>query len=137
MGQYGRQESKTGRKAVAMEWNSIPAGLPFSPDGIWPVPTNQEEDALTRVRADCVQQQSAATPHYWRALRSFNTGSASTTPPPSGSTGASSSSTGALIVGNWPVLTWQPSATASPDTLWLFAEEGYMWFTGYGRHPVV
>ena len=25
------------------------------------------------------------------------------------------------------MLTWQPSATATPDTLWLFSEEGYMW----------
>ncbi len=24
---------------------------------------------------------------------------------------------------------WQPSATATPDTLWLFSEEGYMWAT--------
>ena len=80
MGQYGRQESKTGRKAVAMEWNSIPAGLPLSSDGIWPAPTNQEEDALTRVHPDCMQQQTAATPHYWRALRSCNLVSVSTKP---------------------------------------------------------
>ena len=34
IGNYDRREAKTGEKTVAMEWNSIPAGLPLSPEGI-------------------------------------------------------------------------------------------------------
>ena len=32
-------------------------------------------------------------------------------------------------MGHCPVLTWQPSTTATPDTLSFFSEEGYMWVT--------
>ena len=105
-----------------MEWNSIRVGLPLLSEGIWPAPTNAEEDALCRIRVDCMQAQSLATQHC--AFRTYNTGSA----PPSGSASSAQSGGGsALNYGHWPVLTWQPSAAVSPDTHWLFSEDGYMW----------
>ena len=50
MGNYDKTEAKTGENTVAMEWRSIPPRLPHSDEGIWPAPTNAEEDALCKVR---------------------------------------------------------------------------------------
>ena len=120
-GNYERHESKTCIKTVAAEWSSIPPGLPLSADGAWPAPTNEEEDAMCRVRADCML---ANQPQGRTALRSFNIGSSAT---PGQASGASGSGAAPLNYGNWPVLTWHPSSQATAYTLWLFSEEGYEW----------
>ena len=43
------------------------------------------------------------------------------------SSSGQSSGSNTLGYGHGPVLTWQPSASTSPGTLWLSSEEGYMW----------
>ena len=123
MGYYERHESKTGRKTVAVDWSSIPSGLPLSPEGIWPAPTNEKEAAPTRGRQDCMPPHLNPTPYYLRSLRKFNIGSQAS-PPGSSSTGAQGSAS--LTVGDWPVTTWQPSAVATPRALWLFSQRGYI-----------
>ena len=70
-GNHERRESKTGIKTVATEWSSTPPGLPLSADGVWTAATNEEEDALCRLRADCMQ---ANKPQGYTTLLSFNTG---------------------------------------------------------------
>ena len=75
-GNYERHESKTGVKTVAMEGNSMPPGLPLSEEGVWPAPTNEEQDALCKVRTDCMGPAKNST----LALRSYNAGA----PPPNG-----------------------------------------------------
>ena len=128
MGNYDRREHKAAEQTRAMEWNSIPAGLPFSPEGIWPAPKNEEEDALCRVRADCMQLQPPAAQF---CLRPYSVG----TPwPPGPSSSGQSSGSNTLGYGHGPVLTWQPSASTSPGTLWLSSEEGYMWVSC--MHPM-
>ena len=121
-GNYERHESKTGIKTVATEWNSLPLGLPLSEEGVWPAPTREEEDALCRVRTDCMDLPVDSK----SALRSYQAG----VPPPNGQpSGSSTNGNGGapLNVGHWPVLTWLPSATASPFTRWLLSEEGIQW----------
>ena len=67
MGNYDRREHKAAEQTRAMEWNSIPAGLPFSPEGIWPAPKNEEEYALCRAKADCAQLRPPATHSAFRS----------------------------------------------------------------------
>ena len=119
-GHYERNDSKTGIKTVAKEWNSLPPGLPLSEDGVWPAPTNEEEGAMCRVRADCMQVSKTNS----LALRTYNVG----TPSPNGQPSGSSGSRSALLnTGHRPGLTWQPSQYASAHTRWLVSEEGYQW----------
>ena len=58
------------------------------------------------------------------ALRSYSTGSS---PPVGPSSSGQPSGASPVGYGQRPILTWQPSALASVDTLWLFSEEGCMW----------
>ena len=121
-GNYERHEPKTGIKTVAMEWNSLPPGLPLSEEGVWPAPTYEEEDALCRVRTDCMDLPVNSK----SALRSYQAGVPSSNGQPSGS--STNGNGGApLNVGRWPVLTWLPSPNASPLTRWLLSEEGIQW----------